>query len=199
MIENEHHVSKSEALEIIREITISVTEAYMDNYEYEIRYTEEQGKLSIWIIGLSIAIELLLLNRLENGDFKSLTIIILFSCITTIVAINAGIGLFTKLKKMRLISHYLDTLASYKYQKNDILLQLRIGDDLKERLLKDAESGTLHDNILNLKYTKRQTEIAGEQVVRDRNYLVKSHHLPSSLLIIQVLLAISLYIFMTYQ
>jgi magnesium-transporting ATPase (P-type) len=108
----------------IEKITNQMTETYIRYYETEIKFIQEKAKLSLWIIGLSIGMELFVLNKIEVGVLSNFFNAILFYSIGAIFMINAFIGLLLRLKQTRLLNHLLSIQTQYDYQCTNILLNL---------------------------------------------------------------------------
>ena len=174
MIPPDEQITKEQAIQRVKEITIATSDSYIENYEDEIRYSHEQEKLSLWIIGLIIGIELFMLSRLEKDDFSTWISVIL-ACLISGVTCWAGVqGLFTKLKKTRLISKYLDTITSYRYQKSNILLNLNSNTGTRIALLEDLSSGLLVDKIFKFEYVERKPYVFEERTLQDIERLKKA-------------------------
>ena len=192
-------ISREEGEKRVNEIIPKISDTYIMNYENEIRFIHEKEKLSLWIIGLSIGIEFFLLSKLEKQDLGTWTSIILFSIISALAAFNGMYGLLTKLKKSRLVGHYLDMITSYEYQKSDLMLQMKHEPKSRDLLMEDYINAKLHDNVLKQNYTKRKVDAKNFVIEDARNFVERSDNLPSTILVIQVILTTAFYIYLTYQ
>lgn len=192
-------LTKEEGTKRVLEIIPEISDVYIMTYENELRYVQEKGKLSIWIVGISVTLELIFLNKLEKQDFGTWTSVILFAIISSIATINAGYGLFVKIKKTRLVSHYLQMITGYGYQKSDLMLKMEHESKWREKLLDDYANAKLHNNILNLNYTERKPETEIGIIRESASFLDQSENTPSTLLVIQTALTIAFYIYLTYQ
>lgn len=178
----------------IEKITVQMTDTYIRHYETEIKFIQEKAKLSLWIIGLSIGMELFVLNRIELGVLSNCLNAILFYSIGATFVINAFIGLLLRLKQARLMNHLLSVQTQYDYQRAQILLNLEPDCKLQPILIKDIENGVFSDKILNIKYIESQVDKDDPLTIKASDFILKSDNWPSSLLVIQAVLTIIFFV-----
>ena len=178
----------------IEKITNQMTDTYIRHFETEIKFIQEKAKLSLWIIGLSIGMELFVLNKIDVGVLSNFFNAILFYTIGAIFVINAFIGLLLRLKQTRLMNHLLSVQTQYDYQRTKILLNLEPDCELLPELLKDFQDGSISDKIMNIKYIDAQVEKDDPLSLDARNFILKSDNWPSTLLVIQAILTIIFFV-----
>src|ERR1022692_1917608 len=88
-------VTVVEAFTEIEKITREISDTYIRHHESEIKYTQEKAKLTLWIIGLSIGIELFILNKLDKHEINSIYKSSLLIIISFVFVFNAFLGLLT--------------------------------------------------------------------------------------------------------
>ncbi|ABG59684.1 hypothetical protein CHU_2428 [Cytophaga hutchinsonii ATCC 33406] len=57
-------------IEKLEKIICQTSDTYIKDYESKIKHIQEKSKLSLWIIGLSIGMELFTLNKLKSEDIS---------------------------------------------------------------------------------------------------------------------------------
>ncbi|MFT6502947.1 MAG: hypothetical protein ACJASQ_003079 [Crocinitomicaceae bacterium] len=183
----------------VKEIISSASDNFLRHYENEIRVTQEQGKLSLWITGISIALEFFFLYTLNKSDFDFWTII-LFSIITAMAAFNGGVGLYIQLTKVKLIDYYLDYINAYDYQKNQLLLELKRSNSITAIMVRQdfkSENGT--KKLGNLGYYDEKPDHNTDNFEKKRKFLRNSSKWPTILLIVQVVLCAILFVYINYN
>lgn len=183
-----------EATTKIEKITNQMTETYIRHYETEIKFIQEKAKLSLWIIGLSIGMELFVLNKIEVGVLSNCFNAILFYTIGAIFVVNAFLGLLLRLKQTRLMNHLLSVQTQYDYQRTKILLNLEPDCKLLPELIKDFKDGSFSDKIMNIKYIEAQVDKDDPLSLEASNFILKSDNWPSTLLVIQAILTIIFFV-----
>lgn len=183
----------------IEKITNQMTETYIRHYETEIKFIQEKAKLSLWIIGLSIGIELFVLNKIEAGVLSNCFNAILFYSIGAIFLLNAFFGLLLRLKQTRLMNHLLSVQTQYDYQRTAILLNLEPDCKLLPELIKDFENGDFSSKIMNIKYIESQVDKNDPLSLEASDFILKSDNWPSALLVLQAILTIVFFILTLYN
>lgn len=178
----------------IEKITNQMTETYIRHFETEIKFIQEKAKLSLWIIGLSIGMELFVLNKIDVGVLSNCFNAILFYTIGIVFVFNAFIGLMIRLKQTRLMNHLLSVQTQYDYQRTNILLNLEPDCKLLPELIKDFQEGSFSDKIMNIKYIKTQVDKDDPLSIDASNFILKSDNWPSTLLVIQAILTIIVFV-----
>lgn len=183
-----------EATSKIEKITNQMTETYIRHYETEIKFIQEKAKLSLWIIGLSIGMELFVLNKIDLGVLSNCFNAILFYIIGAIFVINAFLGLMLRLKQTRLMNHLLSVQTQYDYQRTNIVLNLEPDCKLLPVLIKDFEDGSFSDKVMNIKYIEAQIDKDDPLSLEASNFILKSDNWPSTLLVFQAILTIIFFV-----
>lgn len=183
-----------EATSKIEKITNQMTETYIRHFETEIKFIQEKAKLSLWIIGLSIGMQLFVLNKIDVGVLSNCFNAILFYTIGIVFVFNAFIGLMIRLKQTRLMNHLLSVQTQYDYQRTNILLNLEPDCKLLPELIKDFQEGSFSDKIMNIKYIKTQVDKDDPLSIDASNFILKSDNWPSTLLVIQAILTIIVFV-----
>lgn len=178
----------------IEKITNQMTETYIRHFETEIKFIQEKAKLSLWIIGLSIGMQLFVLNKIDVGVLSNCFNAILFYTIGIVFVFNAFIGLMIRLKQTRLMNHLLSVQTQYDYQRTNILLNLEPDCKLLPELIKDFQEGSFSDKIMNIKYIKTQVDKDDPLSIDASNFILKSDNWPSTLLVIQAILTIIVFV-----
>jgi len=187
-------MTESEAFKEIDKISTQTSDTYIRHYETEIKFLQEKAKLSLWIIGLSIGIELFLINKINSENLDSLPAKIFLGIISLLFLTNCLYGLLIRLKQTRLMNHLLSITTTYDYQKTRILLNLKDASELGKQLLKDFKEGIGTNKLMNLEY-ENQEELKNNPIIEnDRNFLFKSDNHPTTILVIQSILTIIFYI-----
>lgn len=184
----------TQATSKIEKITNQMTETYIRHYETEIKFIQEKAKLSLWIIGLSIGMQLFVLNKIDVGVLSNCFNAILFYTIGIVFVFNAFIGLMIRLKQTRLMNHLLSVQTQYDYQRTNILLNLEPDCKLLPELIKDFQEGSFSDKIMNIKYIKTQVDKDDPLSIDASNFILKSDNWPSTLLVIQAILTIIVFV-----
>jgi hypothetical protein len=188
-------MTEEEAFKEIEKISTQTSDTYIRHYETEVKFLQEKAKLTLWIIGLSIAMELFLINKIKPENLDGISSKIFFGVISSLFIINCLYGLLTRLKQTRLMNHLLSIATSYDYQKTEIILNLKNTSELGKLLLKDFGEGIGTNKLKDLEY-KNQKELKNDPIIEsDRNFLFKSDNHPTTILVIQAILTISFYIF----
>jgi hypothetical protein len=177
-------------VEHLKQIIIQTSDTYIRHYESELKVTQEKAKLSLWIIGLSIGIELFVLNKVERSILGNTLSVTLFLSVTLIFLFNALFGLLIRLKQTRLFSHFHTVITMYDYQKNTILLNANEPEGLWQQIIVDFEKGEALNKLNNLEYINEKETKHDKLSSNDLNFLLRSENIPSSLLVIQVILTI---------
>lgn len=172
----------------------TLTETYIRHFETEIKFIQEKAKLSLWIIGLSIGMQLFVLNKIDVGVLSNCFNAILFYTIGIVFVFNAFIGLMIRLKQTRLMNHLLSVQTQYDYQRTNILLNLEPDCKLLPELIKDFQEGSFSDKIMNIKYIKTQVDKDDPLSIDASNFILKSDNWPSTLLVIQAILTIIVFV-----
>lgn len=178
----------------IEKITNQITETYIRHYETEIKFIQEKAKLSLWIIGMSIGMQLFVLNKIETGILNNCLNAILFYAIGIVFIVNALIGLLLRLKQTRVMNHLLSIQTQYDYQRTNILLNLEPDCKLMPELIKDFQNGEFSDKIMNIEYIEAQIDKNDPLSIRDSGFILRSDNWPSLLLVIQAILTIILFV-----
>lgn len=188
-------ITEAKAFEEIEKISTHISDTYIRHYETEVKFLQEKAKLTLWIIGLSIGMELFLINKIKPENIDSLSAKIFLGVISSLFLVNCLYGLLTRLKQTRLMNHLLSIVTTYDYQKTRILLNLKNTSELGIQLLKDFEEGDGTNKIKDLEY-ENQKELKNDPIIEnDRNFLFKSDNHPTTILVAQAILTISFYIF----
>lgn len=183
-----------EAFEEIEKICIQTSDTYIRHYETEVKFLQEKAKLSLWIIGLSIGMELFLVNKIKSENLNSLSAKIFIGVISLLFLISCLYGLLIRLKQTRLMNHLLSISTTYDYQKIRILLNLKNTSELGKQLLKDFGEGTGTYKLKDLEY-ENQKELKNDPVIEsDRNFLFGSDNHPTTILVLQSVLTVVFYI-----
>jgi hypothetical protein len=192
-------MNTKETFERIEKTFVQVSDTYIRHYESEIKYTQEKAKLSLWIISLSVGLELFILNKMNKGDLVSIVNKCLFISVSIIFLINAFLGLLTRLKQTRMVNHFLQIITLYDYQKTKILLNLNDVSDIGKALIKDFSEGKAMDKINNLEYINEKETKNDQIIALDTAFLLKSDNTPTTLFILQAILTIIYFAIITFS
>ena len=195
----EVHLSPDDYPIRTRELIENVSDNLIRTNEYQILKLNELGKLSLWITGISSAIELYFLSQLDKTDFSTCTAVVFFSSISVIAGINAFLGLLAQLRKIELMTHFLELMQNYGYQKSQMLLHFGGKSELNNQIVKDLEENTAINKISKLQYIDVEIETPNKKIKRISTFLSSCGNYSSILLVIQILLSVSFYIYLTYQ
>ena len=188
-------MTEEEAFKEIEKISTQTSDTYIRHYETEVKFLQEKAKLTLWIIGLSIGMELFLINKIKPQNLNELSAKIFLGVISSLFIINCLYGLLTRLKQTRLMNHLLSIATTYDYQKTRILLNLKVTSDIGKQLLKDFGEGTGTNKLKDLEY-ENQKELKNDPIIeKDRYFLFKSDNHPTSILVVQSILTIAFYVF----
>lgn len=172
----------------LENIISQTTDTYIRHYESEIKCIQEKSNLSLWIIGLSIGIELFVLNKIESKDILSNYNIFLLISTGLFFLINSFLGLIIRIKQTRVYSHFLRIITYYDYQKTQIILNLDNSIKLGEQVISDFSKGTAIDKLKDLEYIDQKKEKYEPISQADILFLHRSENKPSIFLIIQAIL-----------
>lgn len=180
----------------IQEIVDKRTDTYIYDYEAGIKSAKEKANLTIWIIGLSISLEVFLLSNWKRINFDSYISLILFIVISGIFLYNGAYALLLRIKQTRLIQHYLETQTCYNYQKTNILLKKNAKSHLAQVLINDHSNDNLSKNLINLEYVDKSTKETmnhNDKINEDgRKFMQNSDNIASKLFSAQVVLTLLL-------
>lgn len=180
--------------EKMEELITQTTDTYIRHFESEIKYVQEKSKLSLWIIGLSIGMELFVLNKLEARDMLSFRNRCLLGITGSIFLINSFLGLNIRLKQTRLYSYFLKIITFYDYQRTKIALNMNPSLPLAQEIMQDFSEGKAIEKIKNLVYIDEQKEKDNPLMQKDMNFLNMSDNWPSTLLILQAIFVALLFV-----
>lgn len=189
----------NQAKKKIETITDQMTETYIRHFETELKFIQEKAKLSLWIISLSIGMELFLLNKLGSNIFDNIVVHVLFYLIGATFLVNAFIGLLLRLKQTRLMNHLLSVQTQYDYQRTKIFLNLEPESKLLLELIRDFKSGKFSEKLMNIKYIESQVDKNDPLSLEASNFILKSDNWPSTLLVTQAVLTIAFFILAFYN
>lgn len=175
-------------IEKLEKIIGQTSDTYIRHYESEIKYIQEKSKLSLWIVGLSIGMELFVLNKLKSDDISNCFNILLLIVITLIFVINSFLGLLIRIKQTRLYSHFLKMITLYDYQKTQIILNLDKSISLGQQVITDFSNEIAINKLKDLEYIGEAKEKNDPIALSDMDFLYKSDSSTSILLIIQAIL-----------
>lgn len=177
--------------EDLKEFVEQISDTYIREYEAEVKFTEEKTKLILWIIGLSIGMELFVLSKVESKDLKSTWNMALFIALSAFFLVNALLGLVHRLKHTRMYSYFLTVICHYDHQKTLLLLNLDPDTDFGKRIITDCGDGTVGRKIKDLEYINQKAIKEDPILLADMNFLQGGDNIPSSLLVLQAVLSVA--------
>lgn len=145
---------KTKDLEIVEKLIYTATNSYIENKELEIRESENVKKLNLWIVSLTTAIELFLINTISYSEIRGFTKFLYISTVAIFIY-NSIIGLY--IAKMVVNSNNLES----KYQRYlneqriSMINVLNTHSDIRNNMLDDFYSEKLTEKIKQLHYYKQ--------------------------------------------
>lgn len=183
----------------LSQIFYSTSDSYIRHFESDIRYIEEKSKLTLWIIGLSIGMEIFVLNKIDRDSFTSTPIIITSILSGLFFVINCFYGLLLRIKLMRLISHHLQVITFYDHQKLHFEINFQKGSQFSHLIINDFSEGIVIQKICDLDYIKKKEEKNTPISLDDSSFIHKSDNHPFTLLVFQAITTIVLLVLIIFK
>lgn len=184
---------RKEVFSQIEKITNQVTDAYIQNSVSDLNALLERKKLTLWIVGLSTALEVYLLNQYSWSNVNGFSAFLFVSSVVIFLLNSIGALHFNKL----VTTMYINGLAKQKntnLQRVKILNALELNSSLVEKLREDFLSEELPIKIIRLEYLDKK-ETVNKSILKLANWLItKSDDNASYLLILQLIVSTILFL-----
>ncbi len=166
------------------------SDTHIKHYEAEIKYVEEQTRLSLWLLGLSLGLEFFVLNKITDLGILSNSGRWWFYGNSVVFLLNMAIGLSMRIKQTKVQQAYLQISVLFDSQKADMLNQVKLGGQYTKEYVADFKREMLFNKIAGLKYTSHGNLLRDTNMIRKIKVLTRMNYNIISLFIIQTLLSV---------